>query len=218
MPTGGDVDDLQYNIYNKTYQAVVNIPGYSSVKDTVSSSANPTTHSLYPPHGPFNCPFCDKGNFSNSDVLEIHLHTMHGTSVGCPLFTCQYCSAVMPSKFSLQSHIRSQHPATLECRGDPPQNNKRILHGHAKPSNGLVFCPRCSVGFQSQYMLAEHMRTVHKNTIHQHRKFDNRGGSTLEKRRSSAMSPSSYSRVERETLCCDKCQKDFTDLLSFEVS
>ena len=69
-------------------------------------------------------------------------------------------------------------------------------------------------------MLAEHMRTVHKTSLNPHEKlnFDFRTTNTLDKWiRGTNLSPTKYSHVERETLCCDKCQKDFSDVHSFEV-
>ena len=196
-------EDYALDFYNKLEQPVPTLTSPSKINATL----NPAV--LYPPHGPYNCPFCDKGNFSSGDVLEIHLHTMHGTSVGCPLYICTLCSAVLPSEFSLQSHISSTHPdrnVIADKSGNPTPS------GHSKPTdNGLVFCPRCSVGFQSQYMLAEHVRTVHKST--QKKSQTN----TSLYNGSSSSSHQTSPRDDTEPLKCTKCSLIFTEASSLQV-
>ena len=73
-------------------------------------------------------------------------------------------------------------------------------------------------------MLAEHMRTVHKTTVNPPKKlFDSRAGglsrTSIDRpvKTEATLNPPSYTRGERDSLACHKCEKEFSDVHSFEV-
>ena len=107
---------------------------------TLTVSANsPITH---------NCPFCSKSSFPSREVLEIHLHTMHGGK-SHEYFSCQHCSVICPSLFALQEHLKIEH---------------KNIYGNQTNESGLIHCNYCTMEFMSSESLQSHKEKVHKFT------------------------------------------------------
>lgn len=105
--------------------------------DPISARANDRWRSTY------ECPYklCQKKNFVNQKVLDIHIHTMHGQ--GGQAYVCEQCDAVFPSFFELDEHSKEEH-----CKIERNDSN-------------TMYCSHCAKAFPNNHALAEHVRESH---------------------------------------------------------
>ncbi|KNE54601.1 hypothetical protein AMAG_00565 [Allomyces macrogynus ATCC 38327] len=108
--------------------------------------------------------------FPTWSALQAHLRVAH---LDIAVFTCQLCKKTMKHKFSLDQHMKQQHPAdgvlppSFPCPHDgcaksfSSKNNMtkhvRVVHDGIKPFE----CPACGKTFANRSFLERHAAAVH---------------------------------------------------------
>ncbi|XP_023023443.2 uncharacterized protein isoform X2 [Leptinotarsa decemlineata] len=111
-------------------------------------------------HSEYTCEICNEKVQSKCEIIS-HIRFRHP---GCDLF-CKICENILRSKYDLQEHIQN-HLDSYICQfcGDPlPSKIKlkmHILSLHRKILS--LSCGICLKLFETQHILRDHVRLVHK--------------------------------------------------------
>ncbi|CAH8455879.1 unnamed protein product [Schistosoma turkestanicum] len=103
------------------------VPSELKVSESISSG----------PVGRFECNYCHKNYFSESN-LQLHLDVAHR---GLRRFQCNFCGKTYAKGFLLKAHVKS-------------------VHENSKP----YMCPLCNKGFPQKWYFERHVASVHKKT------------------------------------------------------
>ncbi|KAG5865083.1 hypothetical protein JTB14_009788 [Gonioctena quinquepunctata] len=114
-------------------------------------------------HSEYICEICNEKVQSKCEIVS-HIRFQHP---GCNLF-CKLCKNILRSKYDLQEHMHN-HLDSYICQfcGDPlPSKIKlkmHILSLHRKILS--LSCGICLKLFETQHILRDHVRLVHKNQL-----------------------------------------------------